>query len=272
MRSNRAFARHPKLTLPPGWFILANFLVLQLLVAAITENFQWSEERKKAYQRELFESRNAPILLHQAWFERWNPYRWQEAKPRAITRQHLPSDAFLPWEERVKDESRDTGAPAQLALGVVNRFFDRFEGRQADAATSAASISDESGLAEILDQNPSMTIDVAQEALRIRRRAISEFILDHPGYDVSLFVFDQSSLPRQWCQAIVPSSYEERIFGRPRPNRFAFFTLRALVLAAIAISIVTSAVATPSYRTAYQDQRTAWFTVGSAPVFCERPC
>lgn len=243
---------------------MGNFLVLQLLVAAITENFQWSEERKKEYQRELFENRNAPILLHQAWFERWNPYRWQEAQPRAISRQHLPSEAFLPWEERVKDDVNhsDTGAPAQLALGVVHRFFDRFDGQQPDTAPVAA---DESGLAEILDQNPTMTVDVAQEALRVRHRAISEFILDHPGYDVSLFVFHQGTPIRRWCQAIVPSSYEERFFGRPRPNRFAFFTLRFLVFAAIVISIVTSAIAVPSYRTAYQDQRTAWFTVSSGP-------
>lgn len=115
----------------------------------------------------------------------------------------------------------------------------------------------------LLRRDPDLAVDIAEESLRVRRKIQAEFILDHPGYDVSLFVFRQGNAVRNFCQACVPSLYEQRLFGR-QPDRRRYL-LQAAVFAAIVTSIATAAITTPAYRQRYYSEnglvRTSWFMI-----------
>lgn len=121
---------------------------------------------------------------------------------------------------------------------------------------------------ELLQQNPAATVDIASEALRIRRKIQTEFILDHPGYDVSLFVFRQSNPIRRFCQACVPSLYEERIFGRKPDKRK--YALQLVLFGSVIASIVIAAIATPEYRRKYYEDhglsRSSWFDMSEIAI------
>jgi hypothetical protein len=100
------------------------------------------------------------------------------------------------------------------------------------------------------------------DALREQRNQQADFISAHPSYDKSLWLFSQKSEVRQVCQAIVPPSYGERIYGRPA---IALLSLgfRFLLFLAVIASVSVFGFATPHYRRDYYAQhgyvRTSWF-------------
>lgn len=72
-----------------SWFCVGNWVILQLFVSVITESFQKSDEAKREEQQRIYLQRDKPFLLHDKWFDRYNPYRWMTPKPRVI----LPQEA-----------------------------------------------------------------------------------------------------------------------------------------------------------------------------------
>lgn len=72
-----------------SWFCVGNWVIFQLFVSVITESFQKSDEAKRDEQQRIHLQRDKPFLLHDKWFERYNPYRWMTPMPRTI----LPSEA-----------------------------------------------------------------------------------------------------------------------------------------------------------------------------------
>ena len=106
-------------------------------------------------------------------------------------------------------------------------------------------------------------MNITEEAFKIRRKIQAEFILDHPGYDTSLFLFPQGNLVRDFCQACVPCLYEQRLFGRQPDLRR--YILQVTVFAAILASIAIAAITTPAYRQEYYSEnglvRTSWFMI-----------
>lgn len=66
-----------------AWFCLGNWVIMQLFVAVITESFEQSDESKREQQLRIHLQRHKPFLLHERWFERYNPYRWMTPRPKA---------------------------------------------------------------------------------------------------------------------------------------------------------------------------------------------
>lgn len=121
----------------------------------------------------------------------------------------------------------------------------------------------------MLNRYPEMRKDIAAEAVRVKRGIQKEFILDHPGYDHSLFVFKQGNPLRTFCQRLVPSAYDDRIFGK-RHIRTAEFVIRYVALITTIASIAIAAIATPRYRKAYYSHhgltRTTWFDMSEVVI------
>lgn len=61
-----------------GWFLFANFIVLQMFIAVINENFSVAEHEKRQQQLEQYLRRNEPppISLAARLLNRISPYRW----------------------------------------------------------------------------------------------------------------------------------------------------------------------------------------------------
>lgn len=86
----------------------------------------------------------------------------------------------------------------------------------------------------------------------------------HPSYDKTLWIFDNRSRLRRFCQSLVPPSYGERIFGRPY-SRLRYLLFQVSIFLAIAASVVIAGVATPAYRREWYGEnglrRDSWFSV-----------
>ena len=108
------------------------------------------------------------------------------------------------------------------------------------------------------------TIDEHLDAIRERRNQQADFILAHPSYDHSLWIFRQTHPIRRFCEACFEPAYGERIFGRP-PHPLIKAATTTIVFCAVVASIVVAAIATPEYRKAYYAQhglyRGSWFDV-----------
>ena len=70
-----------------------------MFIAVINENFDVAEEQKRSRQASHFWAAQRPEKARAAWVRRLNPYRWFEAKPKAIAVDQLPSNLVLPMQK-----------------------------------------------------------------------------------------------------------------------------------------------------------------------------
>lgn len=70
-----------------GWFLFANFIVLQMFIAVINENFSVAESEKRQQQLEQYLRRNEPrpITLTQRILDKLSPYRYLKRRNAAHT-------------------------------------------------------------------------------------------------------------------------------------------------------------------------------------------
>ncbi|THH14934.1 hypothetical protein EW146_g5467 [Bondarzewia mesenterica] len=93
-----------------AWFFFANFIVLQMFIAVINENFNVAEESKRGQQANHYWAAQQPQQTKETWRRRFNPYRWFKASPKAIVVENLPSNLVLPMQ---KSLVQDYGLPSQ---------------------------------------------------------------------------------------------------------------------------------------------------------------
>jgi hypothetical protein len=110
--------------------------------------------------------------------------------------------------------------------------------------------------------NAGPSADEHLDALREKRNQQADFIMAHPSYDKSLWIFKQSNPVRKFCQSCVDPAYGERIFGRPA-HPILRLVMKAVVFCVIVASITVAGIATPEYRMAYYAEhglaRGTWF-------------
>ncbi|KAJ6589250.1 Ion transport protein-domain-containing protein [Mycena capillaripes] len=83
-----------------GWMLFANFIVLQMFIAVINENFDVAEEAKKGKQASNYwEEANRPTAGHITWLRKLNPYRWIRASPVEVKVEALPANLVLPMQK-----------------------------------------------------------------------------------------------------------------------------------------------------------------------------
>lgn len=93
-----------------GWFLFANFIVLQMFIAVIAENFGVAESQKRAQQLELYlrnlEKPKTALIVRM--LQQLSPYRWLRDYNAAM------------MGESVKDEHPNTRLGAQRALDAID--------------------------------------------------------------------------------------------------------------------------------------------------------
>ncbi|KAJ7186710.1 Ion transport protein-domain-containing protein, partial [Mycena filopes] len=112
-----------------GWMLFANFIVLQMFIAVINENFDVAEEAKKGQQASKYwaeaqgGSGTAARGAAAALLRRLNPYRWIRASPVEVRVEALPANLVLPMQKSlVQDYSvprADGGAFAEAGTPGV---------------------------------------------------------------------------------------------------------------------------------------------------------
>lgn len=95
---------------------------------------------------------------------------------------------------------------------------------------------------------------MAQEVVSARERqkqAQREYLLRHPKYNVSLFLFKPSNPLRRFCQYIVgPGRGSTRIEG-VEPIKAVWYSFSAFIYAAIVAMVLLACITTPLYQREY---------------------
>ncbi|KAL1918646.1 uncharacterized protein VTP21DRAFT_2668 [Calcarisporiella thermophila] len=267
------------------WFGFSNFVLLNMFIAIILENFEIHEDAKRKAQIEAFidqtskarRSKNDPI-------SRWNIFRYFAPKPKSLAVEGMPSSLILPMQKRYirdfltdhnpseKKQPESYKLPSNYATWArVRRFFgfkdddhvgfaalaDRrgsthFDVNQASAAhlLSAFGSSDPSKDNSEYFTSAANRTELLRDDMRERNAQKEEFITQHPMYDVSLFIFRPSNPIRRFCQRLVPPSYGDRTFGVP-PHPVASTAFTLFIFLSVVVNVAITAVNTPMLQRKY---------------------
>ena len=250
-----------------SWFILANFVVLNMFIAVIQENFDVSEDEKrlqqvKAFlqQKELGGSSQSNLSLstifrlgrdtgrHKDPLD-FGPATMEMLLQEAVFRDFL-DEHMEPMEELHEDDDPITGRPVgHIKPGLLsvlwgkllkilgdrepNPFYSRLQfsrGDEVDIRTRAREV---------------------VSATEQRKRAQRQYLQRHPRYNVSLFIFGPRNPIRRFCQGIVgPGRGSQRIEGVD-PVKPVWYAFSAFIYAAIVVMVLLACVSTPLYQREY---------------------
>ena len=92
-----------------------------MFIAVINENFDVAEEHKRSRQASHFFATQRPQKAQAPWVRRLNPYRWFQARPKAIAVDQLPSNLVLPMQKSLVQDY--TFSRADLGSSSSVSFF-----------------------------------------------------------------------------------------------------------------------------------------------------
>ncbi|KAG2155280.1 Ion transport protein-domain-containing protein [Suillus bovinus] len=273
-----------------SWLIFANFIVMQMFIAVIHENFSVAEETKKSKQASDYWTQSHPQrVMHNSWTRKLNPYRWIKADPVRVKVENLPSNLVLPMQKTLVQDygvigqhnrkkpvplkgarhlpSKSLTMLQQLFSGTTNSndllLVDLRQGRRESTAVQNEEMD------RYLDiiakaSNGVNTTENDHDEHSERRAQKADFIIDHPTYDKTFWLFSQEDRLRNMCQKIVKPAGGERLFGAP-PSDVAHTLFQLLILLTVLGGIIMEAVATPLYRRNYYMEhglvRGTWFNI-----------
>ncbi|KAI0776961.1 Ion transport protein-domain-containing protein [Trametes elegans] len=278
-----------------GWMFFANYIVMQMFIAVINENFDVAEESKRSRQASHYWASHRPQQVRAAWIRKLNPYRWFKAQPKAIEVE-LPSNLVLPMQKAlVQDYSlpkrgnsfidattRRGGAARQYTAKSTLRKLQRLFAGEITAgdvplttlrSTRRESVASGDPVDEETERhlevlaalnNDAVDAEELNDALYERRAQKADFIRDHPSFDKTFWIFSQKNWLRRTCQKLVAPAGGDRIFGTPHsPIAHPIFQL--LLLLTVIGGIVVESIATPIYRRDFYAEngpiRGTWFDI-----------
>ena len=250
------------------WFILANFIVLNMFIAVIQENFDITEDEKRLQQvraflqqKELSGSSHSNLSLsaifrlgrdsrrHKDPFD-YGPASLEMLLKDAVVRDFLDEQPD-PTEDQPADDPIINGAKLrQVRPGLLSpiwgKVIDFVQNREPNPFYSRLQFS---RAQEELD--PRTLAKEVVSATEQRKRAQRQYLQKHPTYNVSLFLFKPENPIRRACQHVVgPGRGSQRIQGvdpiRPLWYSFSFF-----IYASIVTMVVLACLATPLYQREY---------------------
>ncbi|KAJ6629913.1 Ion transport protein-domain-containing protein [Mycena sp. CBHHK59/15] len=278
-----------------AWMLFANFIVLQMFIAVINENFDVAEEAKKGKQASNYWATHRPQEGHVTWLRRLNPYRWIRASPVEVKVESLPSNLILPMQKSLVQDYSVPRADVQpneaytgprhysnKSLTALQRLFaGEVKSNDVPLTTLHHARNETLGGGHAQDEETERHLELLaavrsevtttsediNDALYERRAQKADFIRDHPSYDKTFWIFSQKNILRRTCQKMVQPASGPRIFGTPHsPVLHPLFQLTLLLI--VIGGIVVESIATPVYRRNYFREhglvRGAWFDIAES--------
>jgi len=272
-----------------GWFILSYFILINMFIAVIQENFDVGEDMKRLEQVKAFLQRkelgtSGNLALSKV-------FNFGRSKGRQDPLDYGPAMAEMLLKEAVVreflDESMDplqespngTQSPPQMVgnaevkLGLLSSAWGKI-------VASVTSREPNPFYSNVRFDGPGDTLDPRQmarqavHATSARRKAQREYLLRHPTYNNALFIFKPRNPIRRLCQQIVGPARGSERFDGVHPNKYAWYTFSALVYAAIVAMVILACVTTPLYQKEYFTTHTfsimnwfVWIDTAFALVF-----
>ncbi|KAK8250231.1 calcium-channel protein CCH1 [Phyllosticta capitalensis] len=252
------------------WYILSNFIVLNMFIAVIQEGFDVSEDEKRLQQVKAFLhqkqqgdgtsgnlSLSTIFKLGQASAHRRDPLDYGTAATEMLLKDAVVRDFLDEPEQPLLDHDGNQAETAHhqdtaVKAGVMSRMWSWFVKkvwhREPNPFYSRLEFSK---AYEDLDAR-----EMAKElfsATERRKKAQREYLLKHPRYNTSLFLFKPHNPIRTFCQRIVgPGRGDERIEG-VAPSIPVWYAFSAFVYAAIVAMVLLACITTPVYQKEYFD-------------------
>lgn len=256
-----------------GWFILSFFILINMFIAVIQENFDVSEDEKRLEQVKAFLQRkelghNPSNLALSTIFSlgrsrrRRDPMDYGPAMIEMLLKDAVVRD-FL--DDNSSDRIQDN--PIASAQRSATNLFGN------EARPSFASKLWRSLLSKLHHKDPNPfysnirfagpndTLDPRQmarqavSATSARRRAQREFLARHPRYNDALYIFKPKNFLRRLCQRIVGPARGLERFDGVEPNKIAWYSFSAFVYAVVVAMVILACVTTPLYQKEYKEQR-----------------
>jgi hypothetical protein len=286
------------------WFILSFFVVLNMFIAVIQENFDVSEDKKRVQQvRAYLQSRDLGVATvsklslsaifklrggkrQQDPLDYGNPLMGQLLNGSAVgdfigdvaEPVKSPPNGHMTGEPKGHANSTNGQVGPQARLvhagpsGVLRSIRDRFWGeRGLDPFYSRMKFSGDAN--EIDPRKLAKEAAWAKAQMKLSQR---QYLQQHPKYNTSLFIFGPKNPVRRLCQMIVePGRGVERIEGSaPKEGVWYFFSifLYLSIVAMVLLACITTPVYQKEYFAANNDDYFVknWFTysdLGFASLF-----
>ncbi|KAH7403399.1 BcCCH1, calcium channel protein [Cadophora sp. MPI-SDFR-AT-0126] len=271
-----------------GWFILANFILVNMFIAVIQENFDVSEDEKRMHQvksflnrKELGSSSNNLSLSALFRFGRarstkdpldYGPATMEMLLKDAVVKDFLDDEMLNDPEPSAANSTpvEPTAPSPKNASSLWSKFKRRIWNREPNPFYSNIQFS----------TRPDETTDartLAKEAVSAtsqRKKAQREFLARHPNYNNALFIFKPSNPIRRLCQKIVGPGRGSERFGGVEPNTVVWYAFSAFIYMAIVAMVLLACVTTPLYQKVYFETHTfdvrnwfVWADMAFAIVF-----
>jgi hypothetical protein len=253
-----------------GWFILSYFILINMFIAVIQENFDVGEDMKRLEQvkaflqrRELGTSSNLALSKVFGFGRSRNRADPLDQTTGVGVVDMLFKEGFVrEFLDEALDELQeptDGQSPQQPGMkGRVNsglfsiareRFLSLFRSREPNPFYSNARLG-----GPIVTLDPAQLARQAVNATAARRKAQREYLMRHPNYNTSLFLFKPRNPIRRLCQKLVGPGRGTERFDGVQPNKYAWYTFSAVVYAAIVAMVVLACITTPLYQKEYFDK------------------
>ncbi|KAI9323588.1 Ion transport protein-domain-containing protein [Dichotomocladium elegans] len=77
------------------WFLCSNFILVNMFIAVLMENFETAEEEKKQRQIQQYAQKKELVENDDPVVSRWNIYRYFRAKPKGVDVSNMPANLVL---------------------------------------------------------------------------------------------------------------------------------------------------------------------------------
>lgn len=252
-----------------GWFVVSFFILINMFIAVIQENFDVSEDEKRLEQVKAFLQRKeighgtSNLALSSIFsFGKarrrkdpldYGPGMMEMLLKDAIVRDFLDDDSVETVHETTGSaDSPSTAGPTSSAgrgffSGLWTRFLTKINWEEPNPFYSS-----------IRFNGPNDTLDARQMARQVvsaaaaRRKAQREYLARHPTYNTTLYIFHPKNRFRNLCQRLVGPARGVERFDGVEPNKLAWYAFSAFIYATVVAMVVIACVTTPLYQREYK--------------------
>ncbi|KAL8929905.1 MAG: hypothetical protein Q9208_001049 [Pyrenodesmia sp. 3 TL-2023] len=249
------------------WFVLANFIVLNMFIAVIQESFDVSEDEKRLHQVRAFLqqsevggsshgnlSLSAIFRLGKGSSRHKDPLDYGPATTDMLVKETVLRD-FLDEMEPMDDLdeggiSLNRNSTMLVQPGLLSAIWGkllRFIGnREPNPFYSRVKFARIDG-----NLDPRTMAREVVSATEQRKRAQRQYLEKHPTYNTSLFLFKPNSGIRRFCQRIVGPGRGTRRYDGVDVNKPVWYCFSAIIYAAIVVMVILACISTPLYQRDY---------------------
>ena len=251
------------------WFILSNFITLNMFIAVIQESFDVSEDEKRLQQVKFFLEQKEVVGSTHGNLSLATIFKFGREKERyrdpleygpatidmfkdVVVREFLDEQMANLDEPPPDSELQENPLAGHIQPGLLSRLWGRImgfiQGREPNPFYSPLTFS-----RPYEHLNPRALVKEVFEATEQRKLAQRKYLQTHPRYNNSLFVFSPSNPVRKFCQRIVGPGRGGQRFDGVEPKKLIWYTFSFFIYANVVAMVLLACITTPLYQKTYFD-------------------